>query len=136
VKLDYAILLAHDLGAMRRFYVEVLGLPVRSERPGWIELGDGPAVLALRPRDRAYDGAAGAGAGAQLAFQVPLDELQRHESELRAQAAEIVEPLTRNDGSGHMTLFLLDPEHNVVELYAEHQAPAGSLATGAPGTTA
>jgi catechol 2,3-dioxygenase-like lactoylglutathione lyase family enzyme len=136
LKLDYAILLAQDLAAMRRFYVDVLGLPVRSERPGWIELGDGPAVLALRPRDRSYDGAAGAGAGAQLAFRVPLEEVERHESALRAQAVEIVERVTRNDASGHTTLFLLDPERNVVELYAEHQAPAGSLATGAPGTTA
>jgi len=119
VRLDYAILLADD----------------RSERPDWIELGAGPAVLALRPRDRRYDGAAGSGAGAQLAFRVPLLELERRESELRAQAAEIVEPVTRNDGSGHTTLFLLDPEHNVVELSAEHQAPAQSLAAGAPGTT-
>ena len=119
MRLDYAILLADD----------------RSERPDWIELGAGPAVLALRPRDRRYDGAAGSGAGAQLAFRVPLLELERRESELRAQAAEIVEPVTRNDGSGHTTLFLLDPERNVVELFAEHQAPAQSLAAGAPGTT-
>jgi hypothetical protein len=67
---------------------------------------------------------------------VPLEEVERHESALRAQAVEIVERVTRNDASGHTTLFLLDPERNVVELYAEHQAPAGSLATGAPGTTA
>ena len=135
MKLDYAILLAKDLEAMRHFYVDVLGLPVRSELPDWIELGAGPAVLALRPRDRWYDGSGGAGAGAQLAFRVPLEELERREADLRAQSAEIVESVTRNDGSGHTTLFLLDPERNVVELFAEHQAPAGSLATGAPGTS-
>ena len=134
MRLDYAILLAKDLRALRHFYVDVLGLPVRSERPEWIELGDGPAVLALRPRDRSYDGNAGAGAGTQLAFRVALGELERRESELRAQAVEIVESVTRNDGSGHTTLFLLDPERNVVELFAEHQAPAGSLTTGAGGT--
>jgi lactoylglutathione lyase len=136
VRLDYAILLAKDLAAMRHFYVDVLGLPVRSERPAWIELGAGPAIPALRPRGRWYDGSAGTGAGTQLAFRVPLEELERRESELRARGRRDRRVATRNDGSGHTTLFLLDPERNVVELFAEHQAPAGSLATGAPGTSA
>jgi catechol-2,3-dioxygenase len=120
VRLEYAVLLAADLERLRGFYVDVLGLQVRSETPSWIELGSGPAVLALRPRDRPYDGGAGSGAGVQLAFNVPLDGLAAHEARLRAQGVEIVEPVTRNDGSGHTTLFLLDPERNVVELYAEH----------------
>ena len=38
MRLDYAILLAEGLGAMRHFYVDVLGLKVRSEHPDWIEL--------------------------------------------------------------------------------------------------
>jgi catechol-2,3-dioxygenase len=121
VKLEYAVLLAADLERLRSFYVGVLGLPVTSETPSWIELGSsGSAVLALRPRDRPYDGDPGDGAGAQLAFSVPLADLAGHEARLRAQGIEIVEPVTRNDGSGHTTLFLLDPERNVVELYAEH----------------
>lgn len=131
MKLDYAVLLAADLERLRHFYADVLGLPVRSETASWIELGSaGSAILALRPRDRPYDGDAGGGAGAQVAFSVPLDDLAGHEARLRAQGVEIVETLTRNDGSGHTTLFLLDPERNVVELYAEHKTPAGTLLPG------
>jgi catechol-2,3-dioxygenase len=131
VKLEYAVLLAADLERLRGFYVGTLGLPVRSETPSWIELGSpGSAILALRPRDRPYDGDAGGGAGAQIAFNVPLEELAGHEARLRVQGVEIVEPVTRNDVSGHTTLFLLDPERNVVELYAEHQAPAGAFPPG------
>jgi catechol 2,3-dioxygenase-like lactoylglutathione lyase family enzyme len=135
VRLAYTILLADDLAAMRHFYVEVLDLPVVSEHGDWIELDAGAVVLALRPRDRPYDGEAGAGAGTQLAFRVPLDALGHEEASLRAQGIEIVDPVTRNDGSGHTTLFLLDPERNVVELFAEHEAPARSLAAEASQTT-
>jgi extradiol dioxygenase family protein len=135
VRLAYAILLANDLAALRRFYAEVLGLPIRSEHRDWIEVDAGAVVLALRSRDRPYDGSAGTGAGVQLAFRVPLDSLEREEAALRAQGIEIVEPVTRNDGSGHTTLFLLDPERNVVELFAEHEAPARSLAAEASQTT-
>ena len=135
MRLAYTILLADDLAAMRHFYVEVLGLPVLAEQSDWIELDGGEVVLALRPRDRPYDGSAGTGAGAQLAFRVPLATLGREEAALRAQDIEIVEPVTRNAGSGHTTLFLLDPERNVVELFAEHEAPARSLAAEASQTT-
>jgi catechol 2,3-dioxygenase-like lactoylglutathione lyase family enzyme len=135
VRLAYTILLAEDLAVMRHFYAEVLGLPILSEHGDWIELDSGAVVLALRPRGRPYDGSAGAGAGVQLAFRVPLDTLAREEAALRARGVEVVEPVTRNDGSGHTTLFLLDPERNVVELFAEHEAPARSLAAEASQTT-
>jgi catechol-2,3-dioxygenase len=135
VRLAYAILLADDLAALRRFYADVLGLQVLSNHGDWIELDAGEVVLALRSRDRPYDGSAGMGAGVQLAFRVPLDSLEREEAALRAQGIEIVDPVTRNDGSGHTTLFLLDPERNVVELFAEHEAPARSLAAEASRTT-
>ena len=92
MKLDYAVLLAADLEGLRDFYVDILGLPVRLETPSWIELGSGPAILALRARDRPYDGDAGAGAGVQVAFSVPLADLAGHEARLRAQGVEIVEP--------------------------------------------
>jgi catechol 2,3-dioxygenase-like lactoylglutathione lyase family enzyme len=135
VRLAYTILLAEDLAAMRHFYTEVLGLPTLSEHGDWLELDAGAVLLALRPRDRSYDGSAGAGAGVQLAFRIPIDALERKEAALGAQGIQIVEPVTRNDGSGHTTLFLLDPEKNVVELFAEHEAPARSPAAEASQTT-
>ena len=51
--IDYTVVFARDMVAMRRFYEDILGFPLLRElSPGWIEYQVGRNTLALaRPRD-------------------------------------------------------------------------------------
>jgi catechol 2,3-dioxygenase-like lactoylglutathione lyase family enzyme len=119
--LDYVVLICDDLGSMRRFYEGVMEFPVHRELgPSWIELRVGASIVALRPRDRAYDGPAPAAdsAGVQLAFRVAPGEVDACHTELVERGTPILDPPT-DQVWGHRTLFFADPEHNVLEIYAE-----------------
>jgi catechol 2,3-dioxygenase-like lactoylglutathione lyase family enzyme len=115
---DYVVLLCDDMQAMRRFYEGTLGLPVELDWPGWLELRVGATILALRRRGRPYDGPGSEGAGVQLAFRVEPDEVDACHTELVGVGVEIVGPPTTYE-YGHRTVFFLDPEHNVLEIYAD-----------------
>src|SRR5438094_6023687 len=52
--IDYTVIFVRDMAAMRRFYEDVLGFPLRRElSPGWIEYRVGDNTLALGRRTRA-----------------------------------------------------------------------------------
>ena len=119
--LDYVVLICSDLQTMRRFYEEVMGFSLHRELgDAWIELRIGASILALRPRNRPYDGPAPAAetASLQLAFRVAPGEVGPCYAELVEQGVTILNPPT-DQVWGHRTLFFADPEHNVVEIYAE-----------------
>jgi catechol 2,3-dioxygenase-like lactoylglutathione lyase family enzyme len=119
--LDYVILICSDLQEMRRFYEEILGFPLHREiGSSWVELRVGASLLALRPRDRPYDGPAPAleSAGVHLAFRVAPAEVYTCHAELVERSVPILTPPT-DQAEGHRTLFFADPENNVVEIYAE-----------------
>jgi glyoxylase I family protein len=121
--LDYTVLLCDDLVAMRRFYTEVMGFEVGHEIPDiWVALQVGASLLTLRPRgQRPYDGprTAPGSASVQLAFRVPPADVETAATQLAEHGVEILEAVTDNKPFGHRTLFFADPEHNIVEIYAE-----------------
>lgn len=120
--LDYTMLLCADVGAMRTFYADVVGLTVERELPGrYVEFRVGASVLALRRRGRTYDGPAPAAGTAcvQLAFRVPASELDLVRRQLAERGVEPLEPVRVLPEFGHRVLFVPDPERNVVEFYAE-----------------
>lgn len=119
--LDYVVLICDDLVPMRRFYEGTMGFPLHRELgPTWVEFRIGASILALRPRDRPYDGPAPAAqtAGVQLAFRVAPAEVESCHAELVALGVPILDPPT-DQAWGHRTLFFADPEHNVIEIYAD-----------------
>ncbi len=120
--LDYTMLLCSDIEPMRAFYVGVLGLEIQREIPGrYLELRAGAATLALRLRSRPYDGPARdvTGASVQLAFRVPPPDVDVAAQQLLERGVELLEPVRDLPDFGHRVLFVADPEHNVVEIYAE-----------------
>ncbi len=120
--LDYVVLLCNEIAPMRDFYAGVLGFEIRHEIPGkWAELRIGGSLLALRLRGRSYDGAppAPAAASVQLAFRVPPNDVAAAVSQLADRGIEPLEPVADLEDFGHRVLFFADPEHNVIEIYAE-----------------
>ena len=120
-QVDYTVVFARDLDAMRRFYEEVLEFPLArklSER--WFEYRIGPNTLALAVRGGRFDdpppppGAL----SVQLAFRVPPDVVAQCAAELEAKGVALVSPLT-DHAFGHRTIFFRDPDGNAIEIYAE-----------------
>ncbi len=119
-QLDYAIVLCDDLPRMKAFYRALFDFRVCAERDDVIAFEAGAVTLCLRKRTRPYDGRQpGPGhPGVQLAFRVPLADVQTCYEELCKKGATILEPPT-DQHWGHRTVFFSDPEGNILEVYAE-----------------
>ena len=119
--LDYTIILCDDVNAMREFYTTVLEFNVNHETPGtWVALQVGSSLLTLRPRNRPYDGPKPPmqSASLQLAFRVPPQDVDRAYATLKRLGIAVIEP-PKDQPWGHRTLLFSDPEHNVIEIYAD-----------------
>ena len=119
--IDYTVVFARDMAAMRRFYEGVLGFPVARElSPKWIEYRLGGNTLALAaPTRTAADASTPAGsASLQLAFKVSVAEVDQCARELVRQGVELLSPPT-DQSFGHRTLFFRDPDGNLLEIFAE-----------------
>jgi len=119
--IDYTVIFARDMAAMRRFYEHVLGFPLLRElSPGWIEYQVGGNTLALaRPSLTASDTATPNGsASLQLAFKVSAPEVDQCADELVRQGVNLLSPPT-DQAFGHRTLFFRDPDGNLLEVFAD-----------------
>lgn len=119
--LDYTVIFARDLPAMRRFYGDTMGFAFhRQLGDSWFEYRVGSCILALTRRGVMFDDPAPpAGAlSLQLAFRVPPRQVDECAADLRARGAAIVSEPT-DQPWGHRTLFLRDPDGNVLEIYAD-----------------
>jgi catechol 2,3-dioxygenase-like lactoylglutathione lyase family enzyme len=119
--LDYTILFARDLPAMRKFYSDVMQFDVYHEiADNWIEFRIGSTILALaKPGLIVPDRPPPVGtASVQLAFRVRREEVDAVEAALRADGVTIVSPAT-DQRWGHRTLFFRDPDGNLLEIYAD-----------------
>lgn len=118
--LDYTIIFARSMQAMRWFYAEVMELELHRELgPQWVEYRIGSAILALTERGMIFDDIAppeGA-LSLQLAFRVAPDEVAVAAS-LLARKGIAASPVV-DQPWGHRTLFFRDPDGNVLEIYAE-----------------
>jgi lactoylglutathione lyase len=119
--MDYVIVFARDLAAMRRFYADVLLFPVyRDVHPSWVEYRIGGTLLALTERGLVFnDPETPKGAlSLQLAFRVTRGEVEACAEAFRTMGIAIVgEPA--DQPWGHRTLFVRDPDGNVIEIYAD-----------------
>jgi lactoylglutathione lyase len=119
--MDYVIVFARDMAAMRRFYADVMLFPVyRDVHPSWIEYRVGGSLLALTERGFVFDDAAtpqGA-LSLQLAFRVTRAEVDACADAFRRAEITIVGEPT-DQPWGHRTLFVRDPDGNVLEFYAD-----------------
>lgn len=119
--LDYTVIFARDMPAMRVFYAEVLGFPLHRELgPRWVEFRVGANILALTERGLVFDDPpTPAGAlSLQLAFRVAPGEVATSAATLAERGVALISGPT-DQPWGHRTLFFRDPDGNVLEIYAE-----------------
>lgn len=112
---------------MKYFYKDILGFKLYREQfdGQWIELQVGSVLLTLRKRDfvqikgKSHDGPPFTGSAAvQLAFRVTPDDVEAYHQMLQANGVEILDKPT-DQAWNHRTLFFNDPEHNLLEVYAD-----------------
>ena len=119
--LDYTVIFARDMPAMRAFYETTLGFPLHRELGSkWLEFRVGPNLLALTERGALFDDPApppGA-LSLQMAFRVAPAEVAMCAATLEARGVKMVSGPTDHPW-GHRTLFFRDPDGNVLEIYAE-----------------
>ena len=119
--LDYTIIFARQMAAMREFYGTTLGFPLHRELgPKWVEFRVGSNLLALTERGARFDDPSPpiGVLSLQLAFRVAPGEVASCVSLLRERGVTIISGPT-DQPFGHRTLFFRDPDGNVLEIYAE-----------------
>ena len=119
--LDYTVIFARDMPAMREFHGTTLGFPLHRElSPRWLEFRIGSNLLALTERGLVFDDPApppGA-LSLQMAFRVAPNEVATCAAALAERGVKIISGPT-DQPFGHRTLFFRDPDGNVLEIYAE-----------------
>jgi catechol 2,3-dioxygenase-like lactoylglutathione lyase family enzyme len=120
-QIDYTVIFARDMAAMRHFYETVMEFPLlRSLSDRWFEYRVGSTTLALTVHGgRFNDPPPAPGAlSLQLAFRVPPQAVADCAAALAAKGVEPISPLT-DHAFGHRTIFFRDPDGNVIEIFAE-----------------
>jgi catechol 2,3-dioxygenase-like lactoylglutathione lyase family enzyme len=119
--IDYTVIFARQMQAMREFYGATLGFPVHRELGAqWVEFRVGSNILALTERGAVFnDPSPPIGVlSLQLAFRVAPIEVAACATTLKERGVGIISGPT-DQPWGHRTLFFRDPDGNVLEIYAE-----------------
>lgn len=119
--LDYTVIFARQMNAMRDFYGKTLGFPLHRELgPQWVEYRVGSNLLALTERGLIFDDPAPPVGvlSLQLAFRVTPGEVADCAKVLAERGVKIISGPT-DQPWGHRTLFFRDPDGNVLEIYAD-----------------
>ncbi|MBT3341560.1 MAG: glyoxalase/bleomycin resistance/dioxygenase family protein [Gemmatimonadetes bacterium] len=119
-ELTYTILLVDDMESMKVFYRELFPFEIRGESDTGLSFNPGNTLFSLRQRTRDYDGKGPRldAPGVQLAFLVEPHQVDECYQILLERGVEIAEPPT-DQPRRHRTLYFYDPEHNLLEIYAE-----------------
>ena len=119
--LDYTVIYARDMAAMRHFYGNVLGFAIdRDLGAGWVDYRVGVNRLALSERHMTPDDppVPHGAAALQLAFKVERADVDACARALMSKGVALLQGPT-DQPWGHRTLFFRDPDGNVVEIFAD-----------------
>lgn len=120
-QIDYTVIFARDMAAMRHFYGDVMDFPLQRELGDrWIEYRVGSNTLALTRLGMMFNDTPQQqdALSLQLAFRVAPQMVAACAEVLQAKGVQPVLPLT-DQAWGHRTVFFRDPDGNVVEIFAE-----------------
>lgn len=121
-RIDYTVVFVRDMPAMRRFYEHIIGFRIKRELgPDWVEYdAGGGTTLALTSPGLMFGDAAPAKGTLmlQLAFRVEPVQLDRAVARLESLGVGGIDGPT-DQAWGHRTVFLRDPDGNVIEFFAD-----------------
>jgi lactoylglutathione lyase len=127
--IDYTVIYARQMPAMRAFYETTLGFPLHRElSPSWVEFRVGSNILALATHGGRFDDPPPpiGVLSLQLAFRVAPNEVATCAAVLAERGVTVTGPT--DQPFGHRTLFFRDPDGNVIEIYAEIEPQGASAA--------
>ena len=119
IKIKETCLYVHDLEKIRKFYHEVMQLPVIHYDPGkhvFFRLGSS-VLLCFNPEDskNKVSPPAHFGNGKQhVAFEVPASEYQKAKEEIISKGIKVTDEVVWK--SGAVSFYFEDPEGNVLEI--------------------
>lgn len=119
--LDYVIILREDLAKMKAFYERLFAFQIEEDFPDkMLFFRVGTLYLGLRRRGRPYDGpsVSDRSASIQISFRVPPRDVDAAYQTLTELGIDVIEAPTNQDWT-HRTLFFRDPEHNIIEIFAD-----------------
>lgn len=120
-QIDYTVIFARDMRAMREFYESVMEFPLmRALGDRWFEYRIGATTLALTEHGLMFnDAPTEQGAlSLQLAFRVPPPVVGECAAALEGHGIKLILPLT-DQPWGHRMILFRDPDGNVLEIFAE-----------------
>ncbi len=95
-KVGTVILLVSDLDASMKYYKDILGLPIKTKSPDWVEFFNRDTTLALHPAKKAKDKMK-AGMGVLVGFMV--SDLESTANELKEKKVKFIkEPKNESFG--------------------------------------
>lgn len=110
-KVGNVILAVEDLDKSVDFYHNLIGLPVRSQRRSWVDLGTSGALLSLHPASLDSDGARGG--GIMVGFLV--GDIVSALDELRSKGVRVHKDITDRSAGKHA--IVADPDGYLVSLF-------------------
>jgi lactoylglutathione lyase len=120
-QIDYTVIFARDMPAMRNFYELIMGFPlIRTLGDRWLEYQIGSNTLALTAHGLIFnDAPPEPGAlSLQMAFRVPPSMVAECAAALESRGIKLTLPLT-DQPWGHRMILFRDPDGNVLEIFAE-----------------
>lgn len=103
---------AERFDALRGFYVDLLGLTPRSDRPGFVNFEWGPVRLTLHTHSK-VDGTAED--ARRVMINLATDDIETDVERLRAAGTPVLRPPERETWGGRVAT-VADPDGNLVQL--------------------
>lgn len=120
LSMRYIILYVNDVHESKRFYADLLGLPIRGEHGLYIEFDTGSTILAINTRDSVRE---------LIALPIPNSRLEQNTFEIGFVVEDVNETINELRSSdvpilieptqkpwGQTVAYVADPDGNFVEL--------------------
>ena len=113
-KVGNVILAVNDLEKSIQFYNEIIGLPIKSQRRTWVDLGTSGALLSLHPASlTAQHVGSSIENGISLGFIV--GDLKSALEEVKTQGVKIYRDIIEKDAGKNAVI--LDPDQYMISLF-------------------
>ena len=118
LRFDLVTLLVEDIEASRSFYQDILGLDVVKDAKGYVELASGHRRLALYSRSELSELLKMPLSPGSSVLSFLVEDLDSVFHDVVRRGAEILKPPGVMPW-GRRLAFVMDPDRNVIELYAD-----------------